>query len=260
MPKFPLPALLRKSKPRLLAVADPGHLGFDYTIRLSARKSAAIEVRAGKVLVAAPLRASPTELQQWVTAKAGWIRDKLEQQSERHQQIPQRQFQDGEVWSWLDETLTLRLASGTRSGCQRRGAELWVSLSKRTLTGGNTAAAVARNLQAWYQAHAQTLLEHKTAAVCQQLQIRYPQASCQRVQLRRTRSKWGHCTRQGVIQYNWLITQAPEWVVDYLVVHECCHLVHHNHSATFWGLVASLCPQYAAARQWLRQNGHTLVL
>lgn len=260
MAKSPLPSLLRNSKTRLLAVTDPGHLGFDYTIRLSARKSATIEVRGGKVLVAAPLRAVQAELQEWVTAKAGWIREKLAQQAERHQQIPQRHFHNGEAWPWLDDTLTLRLVSGTRNSCQRRGTDLEVALSKRTLASDNTAAAVARALQGWYQQQAQSLLEQKTAAVCRQLQTRYPQAHCQRVQLRRTRSKWGHCTRQGVIQYNWLITQAPEWVVDYLVVHECCHLVHHNHSRTFWGLVASLCPRYASARQWLRERGHTLVI
>lgn len=262
MPRFPAlssPSLLRKPKPRLLVVTDTG-LGFDYTIRLSARKSAAIEVRAGKVLVAAPLRATQRELKQWVTAKADWIRDKLAQQAQRQQQIPQRQFCDGEHWPWLGQPLTLRLISGVKTGCEQRDQELVVSLSKRAQASNAAAASVAKALQGWYQQQAQHLLEAKTTAVCQQLQQHYPQAHCQRVQLRRTKSKWGHCTRHGVIQYNWLIVQAPEWIVDYLVIHECCHLVHHNHSRLFWQLVASLCPKYASARRWLQEHGHTLIL
>lgn len=259
MPIFTSRALLPKPKTRLIAVEDPGHLGFGYTIRLSARKSAAIEVRAGKVLVAAPLRATQTELKQWVTAKADWIRDKLAEQSQRQQQVPQRQFRDGELWPWLGDALTLRVIPGPRTECVRRGEELVLSVSRRA-SSHSPVTVVQKVLQTWYQQQAQTLLEQKTARVCQQLQQRYPQAQCQRVQLRRTKSKWGHCTRQGVIQYNWLIAQAPEWVVNYLVIHECCHLVHHNHSRAFWGLVASLCPDYARARGWLHQHGHTLVL
>ena len=253
--------LLRKANPPLIPVPDSGHLGFDYTIRLSSRKSAAIEVRAGKVLVAAPLRATQTELKQWVAAKADWIRDKLAQQCQRHLQVPQRSFTDGEPWPWLDETLTLHIDPGSKTGCRRDGQALRVTLSKRTLASDKpNALHVQKALQDWYLQQAQTLLAAKTEAVCRQLRLRYPQTRCQRVQLRRTKSKWGHCTRQGVIQYNWLVTQAPEWVVDYLVVHECCHLVHHNHSRSYWALVGSLYPNYATARRWLQEHGHTLIL
>ena len=80
------------------------------------------------------------------------------------------------------------------------------------------------------------------------------------IRLRLTRSKWGHCTRSGIIQYNWLIALAPESVVDYLVIHEVCHRRHLNHSRAYWQLVESLCPDYLRRRQWLKDWGHTLVL
>ena len=78
--------------------------------------------------------------------------------------------------------------------------------------------------------------------------------------MRFTRSKWGHCTSEGVLQYNWHIVLAPEPVVDYLVAHEVCHLRHLNHSAHFWALVASVCPDYQAQRDWLKANGRCLTL
>lgn len=262
MPISRPPSLLRKPQPRLITVEDPGHLGFDYTIRLSKRKSAAIEVRGGKVVVAAPHRVAQRDLKQWVNEKADWIRDKLQQQAERAEEIPERQYIDGESWPWLGEPLTLRTLPGTKISCERRGENLCLTLPKRTTsnTSRPASAAVQKALQNWYKEQALVLLEAKTLAVCQQLQARHPQAQCQRVQLRRTKSKWGHCTHQGVIQYNWLVVQAPEWVVDYLVVHECCHLVHHNHSRNYWNLVASLMPNFALPRRWLHQHGHTLVV
>ncbi|WP_439133359.1 M48 family metallopeptidase [Pseudomaricurvus sp.] len=262
MPKFPSPSLLRKPQTRLITVEDPGHLGFDYKIRLSKRKSAAIEVRSGKVVVAAPHRVAQRDLKQWVNEKAAWIRDKLQQQAEREDEIPERQFVDGEAWPWLGESLTLRLVSGPKLLCERHDGHLQIALPKRITSNPDKpiTTAVQKALQSWYQQQAQSLLEAKTQAVCQQLQKNFPQAQYQKVQLRRTKSKWGHCTRQGVIQYNWLIVQAPEWIVDYLVVHECCHLVHHNHSRHYWNLVANLNPDYDSARRWLHQHGHTLVV
>ena len=51
---------------------------------------------------------------------------------------------------------------------------------------------------------------------------------------------------------------APPSVVDYVVVHELCHLVHHNHSRNFWGLVATILPDYTKRKDWLRLNGGQL--
>jgi hypothetical protein len=53
---------------------------------------------------------------------------------------------------------------------------------------------------------------------------------------------------------------APEHILDYLIVHELCHLVHHNHSAQYWELVASISPDHLKSRKWLRENGNSLRL
>lgn len=80
------------------------------------------------------------------------------------------------------------------------------------------------------------------------------------IRFRRTKTKWGHCTSRGVIQYNWLIMMAPRDIIDYLIAHEVSHLAHPNHSARFWQQVARLAPNYLQERAWLRENGHKLNL
>jgi predicted metal-dependent hydrolase len=79
-----------------------------------------------------------------------------------------------------------------------------------------------------------------------------------RVTVRNQRSRWGSCSRRGVISLNWRILQAPPFVRDYLILHELMHLREMNHSRRFWAQVASVCPDYNVADRWLSQHSHLL--
>ena len=79
-----------------------------------------------------------------------------------------------------------------------------------------------------------------------------------RLSIRDTRSRWGSCSSQGVLMYSWRLIMAPPAVLDYVAAHEVAHLVQMNHSAAFWDVVASICPDYEAHRHWLRAHGDTL--
>ena len=79
-----------------------------------------------------------------------------------------------------------------------------------------------------------------------------------RIALRDPRSRWGSCTSTGDLMFSWRLIMAPEAVFDYVVAHEVAHLAELNHSPRFWAVVRRLCPEYPAARDWLRQNGPAL--
>jgi predicted metal-dependent hydrolase len=68
------------------------------------------------------------------------------------------------------------------------------------------------------------------------------------------KSRWGSCTPKGEVQYNWRIIMAPNSVCDYVVVHELCHLIQHDHSPKFWKLVERVVPDYDDSKGWLREN------
>jgi predicted metal-dependent hydrolase len=74
------------------------------------------------------------------------------------------------------------------------------------------------------------------------------------------RTLWGSCTARGVVNLNWRLILAPPAVLEYVVVHELCHLRHRHHQPPFWRLVALLLPDYGRQRRWLRANGHLLSL
>jgi predicted metal-dependent hydrolase len=79
-----------------------------------------------------------------------------------------------------------------------------------------------------------------------------------RVSVRNQRSRWGSCGRDGHICLNWRLVLMPEWVRDYVLVHELMHLRRMDHSPAYWRLVAAAYPMYRAAREWLRCHGPEL--
>ena len=79
-----------------------------------------------------------------------------------------------------------------------------------------------------------------------------------RVSIRNQRARWGSCGRDGHICLNWRLVLMPPPVRDYVLVHELMHLRRMDHSPAFWRLVAAACPDYLAARAWLRRHGASL--
>jgi predicted metal-dependent hydrolase len=67
--------------------------------------------------------------------------------------------------------------------------------------------------------------------------------------------RWGSCTSRGDLYFNWRLAMAPPGIIDYIVVHELCHLAHKDHSRKFWDLVGSILPDFKKRKKWLKENG-----
>lgn len=224
------------------------------SIRSSAkRKTIGLRVADGQLLVTKPSRVGRAEVMELLAEKSQWILQKLAQQQARAEQVPQYHYDSGELLPWLGEDLLLQVVDGSRNSVERRGDELWVELSRR---GTKPRLKRVRELvQQWYQQQALLHLSERSQQMAAQIGH-----SVAAVKVKYTRSKWGHCTSGGELQYNWLILLAPAPVVDYLVAHEVSHLQHLNHSPAFWAQVAELCSDFKNLRNWLKHHGHTLVL
>jgi hypothetical protein len=82
--------------------------------------------------------------------------------------------------------------------------------------------------------------------------------SVTRVSVRNQRSRWGACSARGAITLNWRLVLVPDFVREYVLVHELMHRRELNHSRRFWRHVAAACPRYDEARHWLRTEGQRL--
>ena len=76
--------------------------------------------------------------------------------------------------------------------------------------------------------------------------------------IRDQKSRWGSCSQKGNVNFNWKLVMAPPPALDYVVVHELCHLYEFNHSPRFWALVARHVPDYEVWKKWLKAHGKEL--
>ena len=79
-----------------------------------------------------------------------------------------------------------------------------------------------------------------------------------RISVRNQRSRWGACSARGSITLNWRLILVPDFVREYVMIHELMHRRELNHSSRFWRHVAAACPDHEAARRWLRTEGQRL--
>ena len=114
---------------------------------------------------------------------------------------------------------------------------------------------VRNALVEWYEEHALERLTEKTNRYAGIMGV-----SPNSISVRDYKSRWGSCSSKGEISYNWRIIIAPHHIVDYVVVHELCHLKHLNHSPTYWRSVKTEIPDYDSCRQWLRIHEGELVI
>ena len=80
-----------------------------------------------------------------------------------------------------------------------------------------------------------------------------------RITVRTQKTRWGSCTREGNLNFNALLLLAPPEALDYVVVHELCHLKYMNHSKYFYFMVKRFYPEYKQPRDWLKKNGAVLI-
>ncbi len=96
-------------------------------------------------------------------------------------------------------------------------------------------------------------IEEYANKLCPKLGVSY-----RRITLKDTKNQWGSCSYAGNLSFSWRLICAPKHVIEYLVVHEVCHLVERNHSDRFWKLVALNFPEYKSSQAWLKKNGRRL--
>ena len=159
--------------------------------------------------------------------------------------------------AWLaGEPLPLQLreapAGARATAALERGGAALVATAPGSGAEGRAAALAA--VDRWYRREARARLEAAVAAEAPALGVRPA-----RVTVRDTASRFGSCSSTGTLSFTWRLVVAPPAVLDYVVVHELCHLHQPNHSPAFWALVQAARPGWRAQRDWLHAHGRELL-
>ncbi len=224
-------------------------LDFPFTIIKSKRKSLGLYVKNSIIEVRAPNWVRDQEIHQFLIEKSDWCRERLLEQHSRLQEMPD--FSHESQCLFFGTTRTILHHIGKPQVIERGDILHVFHHQAKTKQAQKHAEFMGK----WLRKEAEHYLSERTRELELQLQ---PPKPITAVQFRKTKSKWGHCTSKGEIQLNWLLIMAPPEVMDYVIIHELCHLTHMNHSKAYWSLVQSHCPDYKTHIDWLADFGHRI--
>lgn len=220
-------------------------------------KTLALRVsRDGGVDVRVPKFVKHAQVRQFVRKRAVWILEKRHYFSDLLKRYPPKEFKNGETFPVLGRNYRFKL--GRKSGlqepiCKPSGRRLQVTVDGQV--GDALKTAVRQAIREWYGA-----LTEKTARAVIRRHVRALAVKPGRLKVVDQAKRWASCSKNGDIRCNWRLSMMPMPVLEYVVVHELCHLKTHDHSPRFWRILKSVLPDYEKRREWLRKEGPTLAL
>lgn len=213
-------------------------------IRTNRRKSADIRVEEGAVSIVVPSDTPLEKIDQLLSSKRRWIKEKMA----LHQlatPASSREFVSGEAFPYLGRNYRLKIETGAFTPVKLVHGRLLVTLPQSTQRPFMVRNALVR----WYKRQAEQKIKEKVTRFAPAVGV-----SPMGVGIRTFKSRWGSCTAKGKLEFNWQIMIAPNRMVDYVVMHELCHLIRHDHSPKFWSELERVMPDYPQCREWLREN------
>ena len=244
-------------------------------IRSERRKTVGLYVKQGKVTVRAPYYLDQKHIDALVQKKLLWLKSKLEEQSQNQITTP-RLFVDGSyLWVFgqytkvtviygkknqvnhlqvnnlpvndlpvndLTDELQIVLAKPKHSSISDQEILSRVNVQEQRLK-------VKKQLEKWFKNQAETYIAENLPYFSAKTKL-----TPKSFKVRQYKARWGSCNSKKELSFNYLLMMVPTWVIDYVIIHELCHLEHLNHSAKFWQLVEQHYPLYQAAKIWMKTH------
>jgi len=211
----------------------------------SHRRTIAIQIkRDGSVAVRAPYYCTETDIIRFIGVRAGWILKHSTNSSKRHKS-EEKSFTDGELHWYMGQQFPLRIITSEKNSISFSGSffELRVSAGFSPETGRKMMDALYRKLSMAVFAGRLAALTEKFSAYSFQ-----PAG----LKVRTSKTRWGSCSANGSITLSSNLLKKRTDLIDYVIIHELCHLRHRNHGPDFYKLLGELCPDYKILRAGLK--------
>jgi len=224
-----------------------GERRIPYHLRFSDRQRLRIVVKPDlKISVDSPNGFTEEETLEAVRSKARWIVRQLSQFEEFHPLPTPHKFISGETFVYLGRQYRLKVLAGERESAKLRGRFLHVVVRQKSDT-----KAIKAALDSWYRARADNIFRRYLVS-CMEIAHRHGVEEPP-ITIRSMRTRWGSCSAAGRVILNIKLIHAPVHCIEYVIMHELCHLVHHDHSPRFYRLLTRCMPDWEKRRGLLRQ-------
>ncbi len=221
--------------------------------RSSGRRTLTISVdERAKVNVASPFAMSEKEIYGFIHEKSEWILAKIKESKKTRDILRQKEFDDGHEFLFLGKKCRVNVSE---SDVKRSRIDFdilmgWSITIPKGLSSEAVQVQVKKKMLQWYRAQAEEILGGRIFHYSRLMGV-----EPKKIAIRTQKRLWGCCDyNTQTIHLNWQIILSPVKVIDYVVVHELCHLVIPSHSKRFWNKVKKVMPDFEPYRQWLKAN------
>lgn len=211
----------------------------------SRRKTISLIIQSnGELVVRAPKQATRKQIDALLAKHAAWIEKKQTEALAKQVKTPSHQFVAGEHFLFMGKKFPLKLVAEGDPALSFQDVFYLAEASQPD------ARAI---FEKWYKKAARQLFEKRVHYYAKKHGFQVA-----KIKLSSAKTRWGSCSSKGNINLVWRLVMAPLEIVDYVIVHELCHLREANHSKRFWAEVEAILPDYRLHRRWLRENAHQL--
>jgi len=207
-----------------------------------------VTIKESQVTVTLPRGVPPSEAERFLQQNAAWLFKQLDKPASRKKPIP---VLPKDVILLRGEATHIQVIEEPTRSTRMRVDEAGGRLVVRVPAG--TRESPRRLVVPWLKAQARGTIEVAVKQLAVRMGVTYKSVS-----IRDQRTRWGSCSSQGALSFNWRLVMAPPAVLEYVVTHELAHRKQQNHSRAFWQVVALYFPHFKAARTWLRANATLL--
>jgi predicted metal-dependent hydrolase len=208
--------------------------------------------RDGEITVRPPLRMSPSQVDDTVLSKRMWIYRNLAEWRDLNASRVSREWVSGESFLYLGSSYRLQLMNQQDQPLKLKDGRFCL-LRSVIENGGRKAAHLEFEL--FYREKGLPRLQKRVAHFAAKVGVQAGE-----VQIKDLGYRWATCMKGGDLWFHWKCLMAPLTVIDYLIVHELCHLHLRDHSQAFWNEVDKVLPDYRERKEWLRLRGAELDL
>jgi predicted metal-dependent hydrolase len=227
--------------------------------RSSGRRTLMVSINeSAEVNVSSPFALSDREIYRFMNEKPSWIIAKIEDAKRHRDIIKEKEFNDGHEFLFLGEKYNIRVheADIKRGRIDFDPLAGWAVVIPQGLSSEDRQAQVKQKMVQWYRAQAKEVLGGRIFHYSRLMGVQP-----RKIDVRTQKRLWGCCDyRTQTIHLNWQIILSPLKVIDYVVVHELCHLMVPSHSKRFWNKVKKVIPDFVVYRRWLKINHLDMVL
>ncbi len=208
--------------------------------------------RNGVVTVRPPKGFSPEQVDAVVESKRMWIYKNLAQWRDLNATAVVREWVNGESFLYLGRSYRLALVAEQDADLKLKEGRFCL---KRTLVEQGGESAAKKAFEAFYCAKGEDRLRRRTDYFAPKTGVN-PTG----IKVKDLGYRWASCTKNNALHFHWKCMMAPAKIIDYMVVHELCHMHHRNHTDAFWNEVDKVMPDYRERKMWLKKHGAGLDL